>query len=129
MDILSIFRDRKRKLDELSDSRKAQRRKTGRIRIHSRSDEVLDPRSARRLFEDIKAADPLGFPDYAEKVANLQKRSHLTDAFICNEGRIFGRRVVALELIPEFLMGSMGTAVGSAVARSAEYAPPKKTCP
>jgi len=122
MDIFSIFRDRKRKLNELSDERNSQRKKTARIRIRSRIDEVCDQRSTRRLFGDISAADPLGFPDYAEKVASLQKRSNLTDAFICCEGRIHGRRVVCVELIAEFMMGSMGSAVGQAVARSAEYA-------
>jgi acetyl-CoA carboxylase carboxyl transferase subunit beta len=122
MDIFSIFHDRKRRLDELSAARKTQREKTARIRIRSRIDEVCDPRSTRRLFEDISAADPLDFPGYGEKVAALQKRSNLTDAFICSEGRINARRIVCVELIKEFLMGSMGSAVGQAVSRAAEYA-------
>ncbi|MCL1890980.1 MAG: acetyl-CoA carboxylase carboxyltransferase subunit alpha [Coriobacteriia bacterium] len=122
MDIFGIFKQRKNRLDELSTQRQKARKKTGRIRFKSRINEVLDARSAQKLFLDIESADPLEFPDYAEKVAHLSKRSGLSDAFYCATGTIEGRAVVCVELIAEFLMGSMGTAVGEAVCRSAEYA-------
>lgn len=122
MDIFGIFKQRKAGLDELAKKRAQERKKTTRIRIKTHIDEVLDPRSMRPLFEDISTADPLDFPDYADKVADLSRRSGLPDAFVCASGTIGGHRVVCAELIPEFLMGSMGTAVGEAVCRCAEYA-------
>ena len=122
MDIFGIFRQRKQRLDELAAAREKTRRHSGRIRVKSRIEEVCDPRSTSPLFADIIAGDPLEFPDYAAKTAELARRSGLNDAFICAEGSIAGRSVVCVELVPEFLMGSMGTAVGEAVCRGAEYA-------
>lgn len=122
MDIFGIFRERKLRLEELARQRREKRRAKAKIRIKSRIDEVLDPRSGRRLFEDIEASDPLNFPDYAEKTKSLAKRSGRPDAFICAAGTINGRKVVCAELLSDFLMGSMGIAVGEAITRSAEYA-------
>jgi len=122
MSIFNLFRQRKERLAELGEQRKRTRTARGRIHLKSRIDEVLDPRSATLLFDDIVSADPLEFPGYADKVTELARRTRRPDAFICAKGTIEGRPVVCAELIPEFLMGSMGTAVGEAVCRSAEYA-------
>jgi acetyl-CoA carboxylase carboxyl transferase subunit beta len=122
MSIFDFFRQRKSRLDNLAAERQKTRRSSRRIRVSSRITELLDPRSARRLFDDIVSSDPLGFPDYAERVRDFQKRSGLTDAFTCAVGTINGHRVICAELIGDLLMGSMGTAVGEAICRSAEYA-------
>jgi acetyl-CoA carboxylase carboxyl transferase subunit beta len=122
MSILDFFLQRKANLDALADKRSKARKAKGRIRIKSRVSEVLDPKTASPLFTDIKSADPLEFSGYAEKTADLSRRSGLNDAFTCAVGTIKGHMVVCAELVPEFLMGSMGTAVGEAVCRSAEYA-------
>ena len=122
MSIFDLFKQRKDRLDELGEKRQKTRRSKAKIRLKLHIDEVLDPRSITVLFDDINAADPLGFPGYAEKAANLQHRSGRPDAFKCATGTIMGHEVVCAELISEFLMGSMGTAVGEAVCRCAEYA-------
>lgn len=122
MGIQDFIRERREALDRLAESRKRERRSKGAIRVKSRISEVLDPESAVTLFEGIQTADPLKFSGYADKVAGLARRSGLNDAFICAEGTIGGRRAVCCELVPEFLMGSMGTAVGEAVCMSAEHA-------
>lgn len=122
MSIMDFFKERKTSLDELAKQRKAKRKDKGRIWVKSHIDEVLDPKSALRLFETIQAADPLEFPGYKEKVAQLAKRSNQPEAFICATGTIKGIQVVCAELTPEFLMGSMGTAVGEAVCQGVEYA-------
>jgi len=122
MSIFSIFRQRKERLAELGEQRKRTRTARGRIILKSRIDEVLDPRSATSLFDSIPAADPLEFPGYAEKVSELARRTKRPDAFKCAQGTIGGYPVVCAELIPEFMMGSMGIAVGEAVCRSAEHA-------
>jgi acetyl-CoA carboxylase carboxyl transferase subunit beta len=122
MDILGLFLDRKRALESLAGRRKAARKATQKIRIQSRIDEVLDPKSGSRLFEDITARDPLSFPGYADKVADLARRSGRPDAFLCKTGTIEGMPVVCTELLADFMMGSMGSAVGEAVCQSIEYA-------
>ena len=122
MSILDFFGQRKARLDDLTKQREDGRKAKGRIRPKSRISEVLDARSAVALFEDIKASNPLDFPGYSEKLADLQRRSGKPDAFNCAEGTIEGQRVVCAELVCEVLMGSMGTAVGEAICRSAEHA-------
>jgi acetyl-CoA carboxylase carboxyl transferase subunit beta len=122
MGALDILHDRKRKLEKLAALRKEKRLKRAKISIASRIDEVLDPESDTPLFNDIRTHDPLGFPGYAEKLLDLQKRSDRPDAFLCKAGTIDGRPLVCAELLPEFMMGSMGTAVGEAITRTIEYA-------
>ena len=122
MSILDFFRERKASLDALSSKRKSLRKTRGRVAVQSRIKEVLDPKSATVLFDDIKSADPLSFPGYKGKAHDLTKRTGLADAFSVAAGTIEGHKVVCAELTPEFLMGSMGTAVGEAITKSAEYA-------
>ncbi|MDR3307394.1 MAG: acetyl-CoA carboxylase carboxyl transferase subunit beta [Coriobacteriales bacterium] len=85
-------------------------------------DEVLDPYSGTRLFADIGPHDPLEFPGYKEKVASQTIQCGHKEAFVCKEGEIGARSVVCVELITDFMMGSMGVAVGEAVCRAVEYA-------
>lgn len=122
MSILDFFRQRKTALDSLAHKRQQKRSSRGRIRLQGRISEVLDANSATVLFDNVSAADPLEFPGYAEKVAGLAKRTGRPDAFTCARGTILGEAVVCAELVPEFMMGSMGTAVGEAITRCAEYA-------
>jgi len=122
MDIFAIFRDRKEKLDALAAERRAVRKANARIRVASRIDEVLDPRSGTALCGDIRPHNPLNFPGYDEKLAFYARRTGYPDAFLCRTGTIGGRPVVCAELLGDFMMGSMGSAVGEAVCRSAEYA-------
>jgi acetyl-CoA carboxylase carboxyl transferase subunit beta len=122
MSIFSAIRRRKQQLDRLGEYRRAQRAANAPIKLKPRIFEVLDKQGVKRLFDNIPNNDPLDFPGYADKIGTLQKRTKRPDAFICARGNIEGRPVVCCELVPEFLMGSMGTALGEAVTRSAEYA-------
>ncbi|MDR2492800.1 MAG: acetyl-CoA carboxylase carboxyltransferase subunit alpha [Coriobacteriales bacterium] len=121
MDMLSAFKDRKKRLEVLVEQRSSQRRPL-RGRALGRIEEVCDPRSVKPLFADILPADPLGFPGYPDKLAALSQRTGTPDAFRCALGTVGKREVVCVELDPAFLMGSMGTAVGEAVCRCAELA-------
>ena len=122
MDILKILRERRQRLGELANQRRQKRQARARIIIKSRIDEVLDPRSAKRLFDTIRSSNPLSFPGYTEKTQDLVKRSGRPDAFICATGTIDGRQVVCAGLLSGFWMGSVGAAGGEAVTRGAEYA-------
>ncbi|MDR0838585.1 MAG: acetyl-CoA carboxylase carboxyl transferase subunit beta [Oscillospiraceae bacterium] len=86
-----------------------------------RLDKLLDDGGVA-LFEDIPSRDPLNFPAYGEKLAAAREKTGLGDAYCVREGAISGRRVIAAALEPEFMMGSMGTAVGEAVTRAIERA-------
>ncbi|NBI11441.1 acetyl-CoA carboxylase carboxyltransferase subunit beta [Colidextribacter sp. OB.20] len=87
---------------------------------------ILDPGSFQELEEKLSPADPLHFPDYPAKLAGLEEKTGLRDAAVAALGRIEGRKAVFAVLDSQFLMGSMGTAVGEKVTRAAEYAARKK---
>jgi acetyl-CoA carboxylase carboxyl transferase subunit beta len=120
--IFDLFRERRAWLEGLAAKRRARRKAHAKIVIKSRIDEVLDPKGARRLFDELTTGDPLEFPDYAHRVADLAKRSGYADAVLCKVGAIEGNPVICVELLSEFMMGSMGTVVGETVTRAAEYA-------
>ncbi|MDR2615272.1 MAG: acetyl-CoA carboxylase carboxyl transferase subunit beta [Oscillospiraceae bacterium] len=89
----------------------------------ARLDRLFDASvAATALFENIPPRNPLGFPGYDEKLAEARAGTGLQDAFLCREGRVSGRRVIALALEPSFMMGSMGSVVGEGVARAFERA-------
>ncbi len=148
MDIFNVFLQRKRTLDNLKTARDEMRSapcpgcaervqmtalyvcpKCGhhyRMPTSARLEWLLDsPRSLVR-FDDIESQNPLEFPGYDEKLAESRKKTGLSDAFYCRVGKISGRTVIALALEPDFMMGSMGTAVGEAVTRAFEVALDKR---
>ena len=149
MDIFSAFLDRRRVLDELNNKHRkripAEKpcpqcgkpapktalhvcTKCGHhysISARVRLDRLMDD-GWTELFEDIPSRDPLKFPGYGEKLSVMRQKTGLNDAYCCREGTISGRRVICAALEPEFLMGSMGTAVGEAITRSIERARAQK---
>lgn len=87
---------------------------------------IGDPDSFREHYEKVKTGNPLGFPEYEEKLqANMEKTGQ-NCAFVCGSLRIRGIKVAIGVLDGRFLMGSMGTGVGEKVALLAEYAGRKK---
>jgi acetyl-CoA carboxylase carboxyl transferase subunit beta len=96
------------------------------IGAYYRLSNILDPGSFQELEEKLSPADPLAFPGYPAKLAELEQSTGLKDAAVSALGKIDGRRAVFAVLDSRFLMGSMGTAVGEKVTRAAEYAARKK---
>lgn len=74
------------------------------------------------LFEDIMTVNPLGFPDYEEKIKKYQVQTGELEAFIAGVGRILDEKVAIGVLDSHFMMGSMGSVVGEKVTRLVEYA-------
>ena len=83
---------------------------------------VLDPGTFRELDERLASADPLAFPGYAGKLADVGRRTGLSEAVVTATGRIEGRRTAVGVLDSRFFMGSMSAAVGEKVTRLVEYA-------
>ncbi len=96
------------------------------IDAYDRLSNILDPGSFRELEEKLTPADPLSFPGYPGKLAQMEEKTGLRDAAVAAFGKIEGRGAVFAVLDSRFLMGSMGTAVGEKIARCAEYADKKK---
>ncbi|GHV37699.1 acetyl-coenzyme A carboxylase carboxyl transferase subunit beta [Clostridia bacterium] len=124
--IFNMFAQRRSVLDSLKNTRRKQPPKPAlHVSARARLDKLLDAGSVD-LFLDIPSRDPIGFPNYGEKLSLARSKTGLNDAYCCREGALAGRRVIAAALEPAFMMGSMGTAVGEAVTRSVERAGEKR---
>lgn len=82
---------------------------------------TLDNNSFCELFANIKANNPLNFPDYDEKIQKYQQMTNEFEAFICGTGLINKQKVAIGVLDSFFMMGSMGTVVGEKVTKLIEY--------
>jgi acetyl-CoA carboxylase carboxyl transferase subunit beta len=66
---------------------------------------------------DLQPADPLNFPEYADKVRRDQERTGLKDAALTGKARIEGMPVAIGITDFNFMGGSMGSVVGEKIAR------------
>ena len=83
---------------------------------------TLDEGSFAESDAGLVAEDPLGFPDYQEKLARARAATGLTEAAVTGRGAIEGHPVAVGVMDSRFIMGSMGSAVGEKLARAAELA-------
>lgn len=87
--------------------------------------QLLDEESFEEWFEDLVPGDPLGFSDkktYAERIADEQKKTGLTEACVVGRGYMRGRPLVFGITDSGFIMGSMGSVVGEKLTRAVESA-------
>ena len=69
------------------------------------------------------SSDPLEFSDtrpYKERLAEAQKKLHMSDAIRTAEGRLNGRPVICCSMEFGFIGGTMGAVVGEKVTRAVE---------
>ncbi|MCD7742832.1 MAG: acetyl-CoA carboxylase carboxyl transferase subunit beta [Oscillospiraceae bacterium] len=83
---------------------------------------LTDRGSFQELFTDIHSTDPLSFPGYAEKLETTRTASREDEAVICGTAKIETQPCCLFVMEPNFMMGSMGTAVGERITRTFEYA-------
>ena len=97
-----------------------------RVKARTRIQQLTDPETFEELFADIAPDDPLGFKwrgqTYANRLVAEQAKTESTAAVITGVGYIRGRRVALGVMDGEFLMGSMGCALGEKVALLIEHA-------
>ena len=78
------------------------------------------------LFGDVAGGNPLGFPGYDEKLAQLREKTGEQDAVVCGTAEIGGVQCALFSMDYRFQMGSMGHAVGEKITQLFEYATEKK---
>ena len=78
------------------------------------------------MFEDILTTNPLEIDNYEEKINQNKDKSNLNEAVITGQGNICGKRVCAAIMDSNFMMGSMGSAVGERITRIIEYSTQNK---
>lgn len=74
----------------------------------------------------MHSADPLHFPDYAQKIERSQTQTGMRDAVITGECTIKGSRTVLIIMDSHFMMASMGSVVGEKITRAFETATEKE---
>ena len=94
----------------------------GRLSSSERITITVDKDSFREFNGKMRGADPLDFPDYAEKQAELRASTGLNEAVITGTASIKGSPVVIGVMDSRFMMGSMGSVVGEKITRAFEYA-------
>ena len=83
---------------------------------------ILDESSFEPWFEDVAAGNPLGTPGYEEKLEKARKKSGNSEAVTIGFGRIGGHDTVIGICDPEFMIGSMGRAMGERITLAFERA-------
>lgn len=83
---------------------------------------LVDPGTFRKLKTPVPMVNPLEYPDYEEKIRSLQEKTGMEEGVLAGVGELEGRKAVILVMGSEFLMGSMGIAVGEKVTRAFEIA-------
>ena len=83
---------------------------------------LLDPHTFQELDEHLSSTDPLQFPGYEQKLEDVRHKTGLTEGAVTARGKVNGRSAVAAVLDSNFIMGSMGIAVGEKITRAVEYA-------
>lgn len=93
-----------------------------RLSWQERLELTVDTGSFRELDKELKSLNPIGFPRYEEKVANMSRACDTNEAIITGECTIRGYRCVLGIMDSHFMMASMGSVVGEKITRAFEYA-------
>ncbi len=93
-----------------------------RIKAKTRIKMVADKGSFTEWCTGLANSNPLDYPEYEEKIAQVQAKTHLEEAVRIGEAKIDGQRVVLGVCDSRFLMGSMGHVVGEKITQSFERA-------
>ena len=94
------------------------RQMTAKERINS----LLDEETFEEWDKHLTSNNPLGFPDYEQKLAKDKLKTGLEEAVVTGKGNINGFPAVLAVMDARFRMGSMGSAVGEKIARAVEKA-------
>lgn len=97
-----------------------------RISAARRVRSMVDPGTFRRLRCKVPFVNPLDYPDYKEKIERLQKKTGLDEGVLIGVGEICGHKAMIAVMGSEFLMASMGIALGEKVTYAFEIADKNK---
>lgn len=93
-----------------------------RLTARERLDLLTDPGSFEEWDAGLAPRDPLQFPNYPEKRAAAQVKTHMRDSCLTGTALLDGRRVAIGASDFHFMGGSMGSVFGEKVTRLLERA-------
>lgn len=97
-----------------------------RLPARRRIELTADSGSFAEFNPGLVGANPLEYPGYEEKLAELRRKTGLSEAIVTGECTIGGNPCVLAVMDGFYMMGSMGAAVGEKFTRAAEVAIEKK---
>ena len=97
-----------------------------RLSSRRRIKQIADEETFKEIGGDIVTKDPLNFKGYMKKVEMLKEKTKIDEAVKCGICDIEGEKVVLAVMDGNFLMGSMGSAVGERITLAIETATKKK---
>jgi acetyl-CoA carboxylase carboxyl transferase subunit beta len=87
---------------------------------------TADENSFIEWDKTLKSQNPIDFPDYNDKIQKAVKNSGLNEGVVCGIAEIEGNPCAIFVMDSNFMMGSMGTAVGEKITRLFEKATKEK---
>ena len=97
-----------------------------RLSSRRRIKQIADEGTFKEIGGDIVTKDPLNFKGYMRKVEMLKEKTKIEEAVKCGICKIEGEKAVLAVMDGNFLMGSMGSAVGERITIAIETAAKKK---
>ena len=97
-----------------------------RLSSRRRIKQIADEETFKEIGGDIVTKDPLIFKGYMKKVEMLKEKTKIEEAVKCGTCEIEGEKAVLAVMDGNFLMGSMGSAVGERITLAIETAAKKK---
>ena len=89
----------------------------GRLLARTRIRQIADKDSFEELYANLAPADPIHFPGYAEKTAELAEKVGMPDAVKTGVCKIGGVETAIGVMDSHFMMASMGSVVGEKLTR------------
>jgi acetyl-CoA carboxylase carboxyl transferase alpha subunit/acetyl-CoA carboxylase carboxyl transferase beta subunit len=93
-----------------------------RLPARLRIDWTFDPDSFEEMDTELRSKDPLGFPEYQQKLEASQERAGAVDSIVSGLASLEGMRVAVAVSDFSFMGGSMGSVAGEKIARTFERA-------
>ena len=97
-----------------------------RLSSRRRIKQIADEGTFKEIGEEIVTKDPLNFKGYMKKVEMLKEKTKIEEAVKCGICEIEGEKAVLAVMDGNFLMGSMGSAVGERITLAIETAAKRK---
>lgn len=97
-----------------------------RLTANERVQFLFDEGTFQSIDDHLKTENPLGFPNYTEKVEKDAEKTGLNEAVLTGIGEVDGAKVVIAIMDAHFRMGSMGSVVGEKITRAVESATEKQ---
>ena len=92
-----------------------------RINHRDRLEITVDKDSFEEFDAGMTSLNPIDFPDYEEKIAELQEKCGMKEAVVTGLCTIRGYKAVIGIMDSSFMMASMGSVVGEKITRAFEY--------